>query len=122
MNNPAYELGIKIAMVDAGLMKEGALKPMLAHALGGAALGGGIGAATAPEGKMLQRALLGGVGGAGLGALGGAALKRLKNSRNLRLGAGPRPQLKAPAPAEGGGYGFSLGDPSNNLNVVSRAI
>lgn len=77
MDKHAYEFGVKVAMVDAGLMEKEALNPFVRNALIGGGLGAGGGAAMAAEGEGLKGALLGAGAGAGAGLLGTAGAKGL---------------------------------------------
>jgi hypothetical protein len=68
VNKEAYEIGVKLALQDAGLVKT-AIPWWNLAAMGG--LGAGTGALAAGEGNRLKGALTGGALGAALGTLGG---------------------------------------------------
>lgn len=84
MDKIAYELGVRQALADLGLLgeqeKQAGLSPRqlqyLLGAGGGGLLGAGIGAASADNSGL--GALVGGAAGAGLGALGGHFYPRLR--------------------------------------------
>jgi hypothetical protein len=82
MDKLAYEFGITMAMVDAGLMEKQALmNPILRNTLIGAGLGGAGGAAAATEGNRLEGALLGAGAGGGAGLVGTAGVKGVSKLR-----------------------------------------
>lgn len=98
MDNHAYELGVKVAMVDVGLMEKEALNPFVRNALIGAGVGGAGGAAMANDKHRLEAGLAGALGGAGLGALGTAAGKgvgKLRGALKASREAGRKKKLIA---------------------------
>lgn len=98
MDNNAYEFGVNIALVDAGLMEKQALNPFVRNALVGAGIGGAGSAALANDKHRLEAGLAGALGGAGLGALGTAAGKgvgKLRGALKASREAGRRKKLIA---------------------------